>query len=217
MTENNILLFKSFRHKIALWFLWKLPSVLLVALCNSRAMGESTENSDIDLFIITKSGKIWTVRFLSTLLTNLLGVRRQNTHGLIKWTPEYIKKTKDKFCLSFFITEDGMNLDIIRIENDIYLNKWIESLLPLVNKDKTLEKFLKANSIEKFSKKEKKQKFPYFAFLRIEKIIKRLWLPKTVKTYERLWKPWWVVISETMLKFHDNDQRKIYRDIHRGT
>jgi hypothetical protein len=55
-----------------------------------------------------------------------------------------------------------------------------------VNKDKTLEKFLKANDLEKFSKKEKKQKFPYCAFLRIEKIIKRLWLSKTVKTYERL-------------------------------
>jgi hypothetical protein len=35
-------------------------------------------------------------------------------------------------------------------------------------------------------------------------------LRKTLKTYERLWKPWWVVISDTMLKFHDNDQRKIY-------
>jgi hypothetical protein len=33
-----------------------------------------------------------------------------------------------------------------------------------------------------------------------------------LETYEKLWKPWGVVISDTMLKFHDNDQRKVYRD-----
>lgn len=45
-----------------------------------------------------------------------------------------------------------------------------------------------------------------------ESLIKKIWAPKTLRTYEKLGKPWGVVISETMLKFHDNDQRKIYRD-----
>ncbi len=79
-----------------------------------------------------------------------------------------------------------MNLDIIRIENDIYLSKWIETLIPLINKNKTLEKFWAANSIGKYQEKEKTQKFPYFVFSRIEKMIKILWLPKTLQTYERL-------------------------------
>lgn len=56
----------------------------MVALCNSRAMGEAEENSDIDLFIIAKKGNLWTARLIVTFLTALLNVRRRNTHGLQK-------------------------------------------------------------------------------------------------------------------------------------
>ena len=52
-----------------------------------------------------------------------------------------------------------------------------------------------------------------FSFLSIfENLIKKLWLSKTLRTYEKLGKPWGVVISDTMLKFDDNDQRKVYKD-----
>ncbi len=53
-----------------------------------------------------------------------------------------------------------------------------------------------------------------FGFLSIfENLIKKLWLSRTLKTYEILGKPWGVIISDTMLKFHDNDQRKKYMTI----
>jgi len=74
----------SFRHRLTLHLLELFPQILLVALCNSRAMGEADENSDIDLFIIAKKGNLWTVRFIVTALTSMLGVRRRNTHGLQK-------------------------------------------------------------------------------------------------------------------------------------
>lgn len=73
-----------FRHRLALRLLELFPQILLIALCNSRAMGEADENSDIDLFIIAKKGNLWTVRFIVTILTSILGVRRRNTHGLQK-------------------------------------------------------------------------------------------------------------------------------------
>ncbi len=56
----------------------------MVALCNSRAMGEADENSDIDLFIIAKKKNLWTTRFVVTFIAALFGVRRRNTHGLTK-------------------------------------------------------------------------------------------------------------------------------------
>ena len=87
-----------------------------MALCNSRAMGEADENSDIDLFIITKKGNLWTARCIVTVLSSLMGIRRRNTHGLQKWGPDYIKRTKDKFCLSFFITEEHLDFDDIRLQ-----------------------------------------------------------------------------------------------------
>jgi predicted nucleotidyltransferase len=110
----------------------------MIALCNSRAMGKADKNSDIDLFVITKKENLWTARFIVTAITAILGVRRRNTHGL--------KKTKDKFCLSFFITEEAMNLGDIRLQpNDPYLDRWIYTLLPLVNKNATYEHFMEVN------------------------------------------------------------------------
>ena len=73
-----------FRHRLTLRLLELFPHILLVALCNSRAMGEADVNSDIDLFIIAKKGNLWTVRFIVTTLISILGVRRRNTHGLQK-------------------------------------------------------------------------------------------------------------------------------------
>jgi hypothetical protein len=39
-------------------------------------------------------------------------------------------------------------------------------------------------------------------------IIKKIFLPKTLKHYNRLWKPYWITISDVMLKFHNLDIRK---------
>ncbi len=209
----------SFRHRLTLRLLELFPQILLIALCNSRAMGETDENSDIDLFIIAKKGNLWTVRFIVTALTSMLGVRRSNTHGLQKWTPEYIKRTKDRFCLSFFITEESMNFESIRLQpNDPYLDRWIYTLIPLVNKNHTYEHFMEANWVEPSNTSTgsswwlfwQKLGNIFWFFTLLENLIKKLWLPKTLKSYEQLGQPWWVVISDTMLKFHDQDVRREY-------
>lgn len=55
-------------------------------------------------------------------------------------------RTKDRFCLSFFITEEAMNFESIRLQpNDPYLDRWIYTLIPLVNKNATYEHFMEAN------------------------------------------------------------------------
>jgi predicted nucleotidyltransferase len=54
MQEKNLLI-PTTRHAIALWLFSLFPNILLVAICNSRAMGEENKNSDIDLFFIAKS------------------------------------------------------------------------------------------------------------------------------------------------------------------
>ncbi len=76
--------FFTYRHRLTLRLLELFPQILLVALCNSRAMGEAGENSDIDLFIIARKGNLWTARFIVTALTFMFGVRRRNTHGVEK-------------------------------------------------------------------------------------------------------------------------------------
>lgn len=209
-------------HRFSLFFFSLFPQIQMVALCNSRAMGEAEENSDIDLFIIAKKGNLWTVRCIVTVLSSLLWIRRRNTHWLEKWSPEYIKRTKNKFCLSFFITEEAMSFNTIRLQSDDpYLDRWIYTLVPLVNKNATYEHFMEVNWVEPtYSPINPSWRvfcmklgtiFGFFSLF--EWIIRQLWLPRTFKTYEKLGKPWGVVISDTMLKFHDNDQRKLYQSL----
>lgn len=50
-------------------------------------------------------------------------------------------------------------------------------------------------------------KFPIFLSL-LNEILKKIFLPKTLKHYEKLKKPYGIIINDNMLKFHNNDIRK---------
>lgn len=67
-------LYKKSQRYIA-WLRF-IPGVQLVAVGNSLSMNATTEDSDIDLFIVTKSDILWTVRLLVTVIFHFLGVRR---------------------------------------------------------------------------------------------------------------------------------------------
>lgn len=178
--------------------------------------------SDIDLFIITAPKRMWISRLLITWIFHILWVRRH-------W-----KKTKDRFCLSFFITENAMDLSKIAIENDIYLYYWIYYLKPIINKDKTYEKFIEANTelwinwLNLHWDNKAYIKKPIYVISRefeksinllmnpilnlLDLICKKIFLPKTLSHKKRLWNPWGIIVTDDMLKFTDNDKRKDIRD-----
>jgi len=193
-----------------------VPGILGIAVCNSLAMNSAHETSDIDLFIITKQNRLWTARICMTLLLTLTRQRKTSKHHA--W----------KFCLSFFITEDNLSLETIAIENDIYLSYWINTLRPIVNRQNIFWEFLKVNkTLTEFFPKvknettkicspslqmgERIQEWGHVGNI-LEKILKVIFLSRTKKSFHKLWKPFWVVISDTMLKFHDKDKRIEIRD-----
>ena len=153
-----------------------------------------------------------------------------------------------------------MNLDTIRLQpNDPYLDKWIQTLIPLLNKNKCYEQFMKINWFDSviLGRNESSKGGEWDPGIQVnqlreasnlsddtnndsiihldssspvsltpsmktgvwndgnilENLIKYFWLPYTLRNYKKLGKPWWVVISDTMLKFHDKDQRRIYQDL----
>jgi hypothetical protein len=239
-----------------------IPGVLCVCVWNSLSMNAAHKDSDIDLFIITKNNRIWTTRIYFTLILTLLGQRKT------------ARKHAWKFCLSFFITENHLSLETIAIKNDIYLKLWIKTLIPIVNKNNTFEKFQATNSVslqlqnshfvpfftcllnslpfqgkeatnkimqpsslEKTSEErsindysevvarrgdsevssiQKNTLFSKFCTIlwdTCEKVLKTIFLPRTKKSFQKLWKPFWVIISDDILKFHDKDRRKKIRDV----
>jgi len=115
----------------------------MIAIVNSLSMYATHQDSDIDLFIITRPHMLWFVRFFVTL---------------VLWHGRVWRRNDDvagNFCLSFFITTEAMDLSKIAIENDIYLYYWIYYLKPLYNRNNTYEKFIEVNSWIQIDKTQK--------------------------------------------------------------
>lgn len=94
----------------------KFPGIRRIWVCNSLSMNAADGDSDIDLFVETAPGMLWTGRVMTTLFFSLLGVRR---HG------NYVK---GRFCLSFFAVENA-DLGKVAVEDDAYLYEWARRLV----------------------------------------------------------------------------------------
>lgn len=116
-------------------FLGRLPSVRMVAVCNSLATLNADVGSDIDLFVVARPGTLWATRFIVASALALLGLRPDaRTHA-------------DRVCMSFFVSEDRMDLSRCALApDDTYLRYWIATLLPILDADGTFERFVAANA-----------------------------------------------------------------------
>ncbi len=192
-----------------------LPNIKFIGICNTLAFSHSRDSADIDFFIITKRGKIWSVREQVVLLAEFHNLRPKK--GV----------TKDKFCFSFFIDEDYLNLENLALKpQDHYLIYWINQIIPVLDEDNLYEKFLEANI---WTKRYLPNAFSYqvsdvrkvaaippgfkYTFLTSEKFSKfwqkKIMAPRLKSLANKDTK---VIVSDTMLKFHDNDRRSEIRE-----
>lgn len=186
-----------------------IPGIRFIWVGNSTSMFASKETSDIDLFIITSPKRMWLVRILSTLIFQLLAVRKTAKHH------------EKRFCLSFFTTIDGMNFESFAIKNDVYLYFRIVYLKPILDFDNTFEKFIESQSwADLWEYKnfiEKNKSFISFSGKSfwdsckildwIDTWLEKIFLPKTMKHLKQLGSPYGIVINKDILKFHDDDKR----------
>jgi len=97
------------------------PGVEMIAICNNLAFLSAREESDIDLFIVTKPGRLWQTRFFLAAFLQMFKKRTTPDSG-----------DAEKFCLSFFVSSDALDLSSVRLEGeDIYLAYWVASLVPV--------------------------------------------------------------------------------------
>ena len=211
-------------NKFIKYIKW-IPGIKMVGIWNSISMNCSKKTSDIDLYIVTKKNRLWLVRILSSLVFQVLWVRKT------------IKKHEWRFCLSFFSTLDWMDFSEFALEDDIYLYFWSIYFKPILDYDNTYSKFIEVNkSWAKFDSYKnildenrsyiKYSSYPSLPLKRnlfkrhlskildlFDVVLKRIFLPKTKKSFTKLEKPFWVVISDDLLKFHDKDIRKKIKSI----
>lgn len=111
-----------------------VPFVRLIAVCNTVGYSNARQASDIDFFIIGKGGRLWTVRLLVTFLASVIGYRR---HG---------RRVTDRVCLSFYVADNALNLSTIALEPiDPYLVYWHRTMTPLYASADSYQRFCRAN------------------------------------------------------------------------
>jgi hypothetical protein len=109
------------QHRLALRLICALPFTRLVALSGSVAHRNLEPNGDLDLFIVTRGPRVWTVTVMLLVLTKLL--RRRRT-----------------ICANFILADSHLSVD----SQDLFTANQVIHLEPLVGAE-TIERFRAAN------------------------------------------------------------------------
>ena len=197
-------------EKIA-WLFGHLPWIDGLAICNSLSWCHTNQDSDIDLFIIAKPGRVWSVRLLTTLPVMLL--RQRPGEGKL-----------DPICLSFFSTPVAFDFSKLKIGSaDPYLAYWCQSLVPLVSRGAWQAKFNLANAwlrevLPNANPVMRASRFRleapwHWPWLPVsEALLKQLQTDKLPPAIRELMnKDTRVVVNDQMLKFHEQDSRDLIR------
>ncbi|NTU99333.1 hypothetical protein HGA64_05030 [Candidatus Falkowbacteria bacterium] len=196
-----------------------VPGVRLVAICNSVAIGNLKPQSDIDLFVITARRRIWLTRLLVTAVVQASGLRR---HG---------KLVRNRVCLSFYVSEEDMGLKKVTLESDPYFCYWLASLFVIYDFADSASKLRESNgwlydNLPNASEVRPARRLTvnnYIANRLGDKLISSA-LFDVFESWSRFFqlkkmhknKPnhqaqgTAVVISDTMLKFHEEDRREYF-------
>lgn len=172
-----------------------IPTVQFVGITGSLALLHADKKSDIDLFIITKEQTVWLTRLCVYALLMLLGVKR-NT-----------KSHTNGFCANLFLDETDLSFP-----NNLYTAHEIAQVMPLLNKNKTYEKFLLVNKwvqhyfpnlIFPKEKRGKKIKKSFSFFSPFEYILRslQLWYMRKKVTRETL--------TPSRIAFHPIDYQTV--------
>lgn len=202
--------------KRALGFRWLLgfcPFVRMVSVCNSVALGNLKKTSDIDLFIVTAPGRLWTARFCMKLLTGIFGMRAHH------------EKIAGRFCLSFFVSERAMDLVPLAHDFDPHLAYFVATAVPLFGK-KTYHAFLTANEkwllpyfrrkiqprLEKLREPRASRAvrwiFEKILFIFGESLFYRIQITKDKERKKQFPDSEGIVFNKDIFKFHEKDPRR---------
>jgi len=108
-------------HQFALRLICAIPFARLVALSGSVAHRNLEPNGDLDLFIVTRGPRVWTVTVMLLVLTKL--VRRRRT-----------------ICANFILADSHLTVD----QQDLFTANQVIHLRPLIGAD-LIERFRAAN------------------------------------------------------------------------
>lgn len=107
-----------------------IPSVRFIGISGSLSMKNADLADDIDLFIITSPGLLWTTRLLVNLVLIVGGHKRSRVDSL----------GIDKICPNMFVSQKTLKVD-----ENMFTAHEVAQLSPLVVKKGSYDAFLSAN------------------------------------------------------------------------
>jgi hypothetical protein len=203
------------------------PYLRAVFVCNTLARSNARSESDIDLYLVASPKRIWLTRLFVTGLATLLRVRPTET------------ELADRICLSFFVTSDALNLRSLAIEDDVYLAHWLHELYPVYDEagiarrayveNDWLRDVLPGTRLQEPSQRRALPLSWCAGKSFVERVLDAVFgdrLERWAKRRQLAWLPSGlraaasasssdVVLSDTVLKFHDHDRRAEIRDSYR--
>ena len=112
-----------------------VPFVEFAFGSGSLAVGNVDAESDFDVLIGARTGRIFTTRFFAALLFGLRGWRRGKM--------DHQESAADKVCLNHFVTEASYKL---RLPQNAYWRLLYRSLVPVYGQPQKVQQFFDANS-----------------------------------------------------------------------
>ncbi len=117
------------------WLFRYVPFVEFVLAAGSMATGAVNSNSDFDVIVAAREGRIFTTRFFAVTLFGLFGWRRVRI--------SHAGAARDKICLNHFITRSSFRLAPPHTDSWRALYR---ALVPLYGRRKCVAEFFHANA-----------------------------------------------------------------------
>ncbi|OGG42128.1 hypothetical protein A3A21_02865 [Candidatus Jorgensenbacteria bacterium RIFCSPLOWO2_01_FULL_45_25b] len=116
------------------WAFNLIPYLNFACVSGSVSLGNVNKDSDVDIVIGCKKGRIFTVRLAVILLFGIMGKRRG--------AKDKKRESRDKFCFNHFVTEEAYELSPPRT---FYWEEIYTRMVPVYGNEKDIEKFFRAN------------------------------------------------------------------------
>ena len=139
VVKNRFKKYNYFKRKIKIAkkfikFIKFLPFVRAVAVSNIICDHNLSNEGDIDLLVVSSKNRIWLARFFCAGLAKIMNIRPSQ------------ENKKDKICLSFYLSEENLNLEkYMYNQDDFYFIYWILGLEIILDKDNILKNILNNN------------------------------------------------------------------------
>ncbi len=210
-----------------------VPFLRFVAVCNSLGYSNARRGSDIDFFIIAARNRIWTVRFCTVWLLKILRKRPRRECKQDKFCMSFFVSESNIAMRNLALPSLSQHTTPCR---DIYFTYWFSQMSPLFDRGGYYQRVWDEN---RWIRHALPNAFPRGGHTRrrvsengignvIPRILEKIlggyfgdWIEAVVREVQKKVMPralrelsergdTRVILSDTILKMHRNDRRKLY-------